>query len=213
MKDKKTYFVNEVFLSLQGEGARTGTANLFLRFAGCNLRCDVGSGPRSPGGFACDTEFVSGVQMTADEIMVALLTAGQGCKNVICTGGEPALQLDWPLRERLGAEGYWVGIETNGTVDVSHLSLEWITVSPKVAEHAIKQRTADEVKYVRGFGQGIPYTVVKPRPYSNRMFKFISPAFCGDQIDITALRWCEKLVKEHNEWRLSVQLHKLLSMR
>ena len=202
----KTYMVNEIFYSIQGEGMRAGTANFFLRFTGCNMRCAMEEGPKSPGGFDCDTEFESGRKMTAGDIVDEFLNLNEDCKWVIATGGEPGLQLDDELIDYLHGCGYKVAIETNGSLSVSS-DVDWITVSPKVAEHAIKQRTANEVKYVRGYGQGIPKTVVEAAYY------LISPAFDGLTMDQRALDWCVKLVKENPKWRLSPQYHKLLQAR
>lgn len=203
----KTYRVNEIFWSLQGEGIRAGTANIFLRFSGCNLRCDMEAGPKSPGGFSCDTEFESGRAMTAQQIVDFIREIAPQAKWIICTGGEPALQLDEVLVEFLHELGYKLAIETNGTICVDGLGLDWITVSPKVAEHAIKQRLASEVRYVRGYGQAIPKTVVEAEHYC------ISPAFEGNQLDTKTLQWCINLVKENPAWRLSIQQHKAWSVR
>lgn len=197
----KAYVVNEIFHSLQGEGVRAGTDNLFLRFTGCNQTCTVESH-----GFDCDTEFVSGRRLTLAEIAAELEAAGPRCEWVVLTGGEPALQVDRELIDGLHAAGYRLAIETNGSVELPP-GIDWITVSPKVAEHAIRQRTADEVKYVRGHGQGIPKTVVEAQ------HRLISPAFLGDQVDRRALEWCVRLVMEHPDWRLSVQQHKLWGVR
>src|SRR5262245_35338828 len=90
------YRINEVFYSLQGEGVRAGTANVFVRFTGCNLRCAMEPGDRSPGGFDCDTEFVSGRAVTLEELddWIGVATRGVACAWLILTGGEPALQAD-----------------------------------------------------------------------------------------------------------------------
>lgn len=197
----KTYVVNEIFHSLQGEGMRAGTANLFLRFAGCNETCTVESH-----GFDCDTEFASGRRMTLDEIVVELRQAGPPCDWIVLTGGEPALQVDRALIDGLHAAGFKLAIETNGSIALPD-GIDWITVSPKVAEHAIRQRTANEVKYVRGHGQAIPKTVVQAE------HRLLSPAFIGNQLDPRALQWCIQLVRENPDWRLSVQLHKLWGIR
>jgi 7-carboxy-7-deazaguanine synthase len=196
-----TYFVNEMFYSLQGEGVRAGTANLFLRFGRCNQRCRVATH-----GFDCDTEFVSGRDLTTAEIVTELRTLSADCEWVILTGGEPALQVDEWLLGALRSVGLKTAIETNGSVEVP-ASIDWVTVSPKVAEHAIKQRTANEVKYVRGYGQGIPKTVV----LADHLL--ISPAFDGTEIDPRTLGWCIDLVRDNPEWRLSVQQHKLWAVR
>ena len=215
---EKIYIVNEVFASLQGEGVRAGTFNIFVRFTGCNLQCSQESGPLSPGGFDCDTEFVSGRKMSALEIVNASIEEmrrhlptpvrdGQ-LPGVVFTGGEPALQLDNELLDLFHEAGFGpLCIETNGSKDVSFLHLDWITVSPKVAEHAIRQLKANEVKYVRGSGQGIPKTVVKADNY------LISPAFDGLDLGKRNLDWCIQLVKENPKWRLSVQMHKLWNVR
>ncbi|MEM9557158.1 MAG: 7-carboxy-7-deazaguanine synthase QueE [Acidobacteriota bacterium] len=197
----KTYRINEIFYSLQGEGVRAGTPNLFLRFSKCNLTCR-----KETHGFDCDTEFESGRRMTLDEIVDEFRELAPSCTWVILTGGEPALQVDEELIEQLHAAGYQLAIETNGSM-VLPPGLDWITVSPKVAEHAIRQRTADEVKYVRGYGQDLPETVVEA-PH-----RLISPAFEGLEVDARTMQWCIDLVRDHPDWRLSVQQHKLWQVR
>jgi organic radical activating enzyme len=197
----KSYLVNEIFYSLQGEGARAGTPNLFLRFSKCNVACT-----KETHGFDCDTEFESGRRMTLEEIVEELRRLAESCEWVILTGGEPALQIDRELIDDLHEAGYKLAIETNGSVELPP-GLDWITVSPKVAEHAIRQRHADEVKYVRGYGQGIPKTVVEAS------YRLISPAFDGPEVDERTLRWCIQLVKENPPWRLSVQQHKHWNVR
>lgn len=203
----KQYVVNEIFYSLQGEGVRAGTANYFIRMTGCNMRCAVEPGDKSPGGFDCDTEFVSGRSMTAAEIAEACRALNGFCEWAIFTGGEPGLQVDVDLVKELHSAGIKCAIETNGSIDVSQLGLDWITVSPKVAEHAVRQMTADEVKYVRGYGQGIP------KPACDAKHNLISPAFDGMELDARALAWCIKLCKESPMWRLSVQQHKAWRVR
>ena len=205
----RVYSVNEIFFSLQGEGARAGTPNVFVRFAGCNMRCDLEAGSRSPGGFACDTEFESRHPMTADQIVAAARKlAPKGGVGVIFTGGEPALQLHKTLVAALRKARFGpMCIETNGTLDVSPLELDWVSLSPKVAEHAVRVKTCSEIRYVRGLGQGIP------RPSAKAGRKFISPAFSGESLDADTLRWCVALVKANPEWALSVQQHKTWGIR
>lgn len=198
----KTYRINEIFCSLQGEGLRAGILNHFVRFSGCNMRCDIQGGPTSPGGFACDTEFESGRWMTRNDILAFFKELNPKCKSIIYTGGEPGLQLDSELVQSCRDEGYYQAIETNGTFDVTTLGLDWITLSPKVAEHAIKCLTANEIKYVRGYGQGIP------KPAASAVHYLISPAFDGSELDQRTLKWCIDLIHENPEWRLSVQQHK-----
>ena len=193
--------VNEIFYSLQGEGVRAGTPNLFLRLSRCNLECKV-----ETHGFDCDTEFESGRWLTLDEILAEFKALSESCDWAILTGGEPALQTDRDLIDGLHAAGYKLAIETNGSFPLPD-GIDWITVSPKVAEHAVRQRTAHEVKYVRGYGQAIPKTVVVAEHY------LISPAFDGADADPRTLDWCIRLCKDNPPWRLSVQQHKLWKVR
>jgi organic radical activating enzyme len=173
------------------------------------MRCDITPGEKSPGGFACDTEFESGRSMTARQIVgSALKLAPKAGVGVIFTGGEPALQLDRKLVAALRDAGFGpLCIETNGTIDVSTLGLDWISLSPKVAEHAVRVKACDEVRYVRGNGQGIP------RPTARAARRFISPAFSGEALDSETLRWCVDLVKANPGWALSVQQHKTWGIR
>jgi organic radical activating enzyme len=202
----RSYKVNECYLSVQGEGVRAGTVNVFVRFSACNLKCDIEPGPKSPGGFACDTEFASGRMLTTAELVAWIEEESRGCRWIIATGGEPGLQLDRELVDALHLAGFKIAVETNGSVEIDK-GVNWITVSPKVAEHAIKQRTANEVKYVRGYGQAIPETVVTADHY------LISPAFSGLVLEPRILEWCLGLVLNNPTWRLSLQLHKFIQVR
>ena len=148
-----TLVVNDIFLSPQGEGVRAGTINLFLRLSGCNETChgEIVDQAYRP---LCDTEFVSGRKLTWRAIVERFEALSPTCRWVILTGGEPALQLTPAFTAYLHACGYQLAIETNGTLNVDHLALDWVCVSPKVAEHALQQRTASEAKYVRNYGAG-----------------------------------------------------------
>ena len=194
-----TYTVNEMFLSLQGEGLRAGTVNVFVRFTGCNQTCKV-----ETHGFDCDTEFASGVKMSAEDIKERIVELGGNDVAVIFTGGEPGLQVDAELINVLG--NHYLAIETNGSIELPS-GFDWITVSPKVAEHAIRQQRADEVKYVRNVGQGIP----KPTCVADH--KLISPATQDGRLDMVSLSHCIELVKQNPTWRLSVQQHKTWMVR
>ncbi len=111
-----TYAVNEIFYSIQGEGVRAGTPNVFVRFQGCNLKC-IADGEA---GFDCDTEFDSGRKLERQELlqeMAALVPRGQTWACIL-TGGEPMLQVDNALVQALNAEGWYIAIETNGTKTV-----------------------------------------------------------------------------------------------
>jgi len=197
----KTYRVNEIFYSLQGEGMRAGTASLFLRFSGCNQQCTVDTH-----GFDCDTDFADGRSLTLNDIVKELREADAHCQWVTLTGGEPALQVDAALIDALHDTGFKLAIETNGSIKLPD-GLDWITVSPKVPEHEIKQRAANEVKYVLADGQELPQTVVKAD------YQLISPAFAGSDLDPKALEWCIQLVKKNPTWQLTLQMHKLWGIR
>lgn len=207
----KQYLVNEIFYSLQGEGIRAGTTNFFVRLGGCNLKCDVEAGPLSPGGFACDTEFTSGRKLTALEIYNECKKLSLNCSSVIFTGGEPMLQLDFDLLSIFKHNDIFTCVETNGTIPTYNLveadMLDWVTLSPKVAEHAIKCKDCSEIKYVRHYGQGIPVTQVNAEHY------LVSPAFEGNNLPRLTLEWCIQLVKENPTWCLSVQQHKFWGVR
>ena len=204
-----SYVVKEIFYSLQGEGVRAGTAALFLRFAGCNLKCSF-----KTHGFDCDTRWDGGKKMSLDEIIDCLAKEGyqrgplEGCtiQWVVLTGGEPGLQVDADLVDRLHEEDYAVAIETNGTVnlDILKTAFDWITVSPKVPEEEVKQLEAHEVKYVMMDARPLPepacmadHYLLSPKTY---------PVIGVSQV---ALKHCIKLVKENPRWRLSMQQHKI----
>ncbi len=180
--------VNEIFYSLQGEGYRTGAPSVFIRFSGCNLKC----------GF-CDTQHEDG-EMMSDEAIIAAIR-DYPTKDVILTGGEPALWIDEAFLRRLFKEGYAVYIETNGT---KHLPLEseiWITCSPKEgAPVALKE--ADEVKVV--------YTGQDVEKYHNMIHAkhyYLQPCSCGN-IEETV-----QYVLEHPHWNLSLQTQKIINIR
>ncbi|MGO9480248.1 MAG: 7-carboxy-7-deazaguanine synthase QueE [Candidatus Kryptoniota bacterium] len=189
--------VNEIFYSLQGEGARKGSANIFVRFAHCNLKC----------GF-CDTEFESLRELDVKELLNECKQFP--CKNIVFTGGEPLLQLTESIVKPFKNAGYYLAIETNGTITPPK-GLGWITVSPKVAEHVLAKKFngvhIDELKYVRNRSQGIP------KPKLNADHYFISPEFDGDLPNNANIEHCVKLVKENPKWKLSLQEHKFLHIR
>jgi len=209
----KNYSISEVFLSKQGEGVNTGQTAIFVRFGGCNLKCELKKTELSPGGFNCDTDFMSITKTPFDElkrniedlVFKAVDKFAERPIWIIFTGGEPMLQLDNQLVD-FCKQYCKTAIETNGTFNCDHLGLDWITISPKVAEHCIKQLSANEVKYVRGETQPLPRTLVKADHY------LISPAFEGLTLTEETLKWCQEIIKD-TKWKLSLQQHKLINIR
>lgn len=198
-----SYAISECFYSLQGEGARAGTANVFLRFAGCNLKCR-----KDTHGFDCDTDlWGDGIQRSVAEVVAMVEEAAPAalCEWIVLTGGEPTLQLDQPLISALIGKGYSLAIETNGTRDVP-MGVDWIAVSPKRGE-ALEQRVADEVRYVVAEGDPLPRCEIIADHY------FLSPAAAGATIAQSTLRHCVGLCLENPKWRLSMQQHKIWGVR
>jgi organic radical activating enzyme len=196
------YAISEIFYSLQGEGVRAGTPNVFVRFAGCNLTCMV-----ETHGFDCDTEFSHGLNYSVNELLAVMNELMTERKACILTGGEPSLQVDECLIKALKADGWYVAIETNGTKELPS-GFDWVTVSPKSAAHTLKQLQADEVKYVIAQNMALPKSPVKAASY------LISPSFAVDGgVHSSDLRWCLEMVKKHPQWRLSMQQHKIWGVR
>jgi organic radical activating enzyme len=202
---RSLFYVNEIFYSIQGEGYYSGQAACFVRFAGCNLRCEMKSGPLSPGGFDCDTEFESSRTMTDVEILERIDNLCGYDSMVVFTGGEPLRQLTAAL---VDATRRFCAVETNGSLPLPDgCEALWVTCSPKVAEHAIKLQRANELKYVRAYGQGIP------RPTLVTAHQYISPACGADGYEHETVRWCVDLVKDNPSWKLTTQMHKLWGVR
>lgn len=208
------YFVSEVFHSIQGEGVKSGLPMTFVRFGGCNLRCR-----RESVGFDCDTDFQAGQTLELDEFVKCVgETSADSLAEVrqwvLFTGGEPGLQLDQPLVDALRVSfepDPLLAVETNGTVDLSGLDLDWICVSPKSAWHTLRQREADELKLVREHGRELP----DPNEVTvNADHCVVSPA-CQPSGGYRQqdLDWCRHLVEENPKWRLSLQTHKFLGAR
>lgn len=199
----RKYRVNEVFYSLQGEGVRAGTPNVFVRFSGCNLTCNY-----DEHGFDCDTEFTSGVHYEAQTLMDLIdVTRTASCKNIIWTGGEPSLQLDETLTILAKQAGYHQAIETNGTHPLPPF-IDWVSCSPKTAEHTLRVKNVSELKYVRRKGMGIPKPMLEAQHY------LISPSVDSrGKIVQEDLLWCLELVRKHPKWRLSCQQHKQWAVR
>jgi 7-carboxy-7-deazaguanine synthase len=209
------YTVKEVFYSLQGEGARTGRAAVFLRFSGCNLWTGRESDRATAVCTFCDTDFVGegpdgGKFADAGELARAVRakwpsSAAGGTPYVVCTGGEPLLQLDDAAVAALHDAGFEVAIETNGTLPVPS-GVDWVCVSPKAGARLVQQ-SGDEIKLV------YPQADARPEAFEALSFThfFLQPMDGPDRERNTqrALEYC----LAHPKWRLSLQTHKSLGIR
>jgi 7-carboxy-7-deazaguanine synthase len=209
-----SYAVKEIYYTLQGEGAQTGRAAVFLRFAGCNLWTGREADRADAICKFCDTDFVGtdgpggGKFAAADDVARAVAAEWIGAddrKMVVCTGGEPLLQLDTPLIDALHRAGFEIAIETNGTIAAPY-GIDWICVSPKAGAPLV-QRTGSELKLV------YPQPAAPPHEFESLAFDhfFLQPMDGPDAAANTeaAAQYC----LGHPRWRLSLQTHKLLGIR
>ena len=210
-----SYSVKEIYYTLQGEGVQVGRPAVFCRFAGCNLWSGRAADRAAAVCRFCDTDFVGtdgpgGGQFAtatglADAVARAWPCAANGSRPfVVCTGGEPLLQLDTPAVAALHAAGFEVAIETNGTRPAPP-GVDWVCVSPKAGAELIL-RSGDELKLV------YPQDGAAPERFLDLAFShfLLQPLDGPDLARNTqlALRYC----LEHPRWRLSLQTHKLLGI-
>ena len=209
--------VNDIFYSLQGEGRHTGRAALFVRFAGCNLRCPF-----------CDTDFNSYHEWSEDYIVTELLAhcidhGVIGNKPmVVLTGGEPTLQVDEKFVDMLHEEGFCVAMESNGILPAPQ-NLDWLTVSPKNPQGPHPQplsqgegsrvgKRPDEIKIV--FDENCdPEEILKGLPLREEPLLYLQPCDTGDaERNRLIIARCVEYIKRHPQWRLSLQTHKLIGI-
>ncbi|MDP3173235.1 MAG: 7-carboxy-7-deazaguanine synthase [Phenylobacterium sp.] len=208
-----SYAVKEIFLTLQGEGGQAGRPAVFCRFAGCNLWSGREQDRAGAACTFCDTDFVGmdgpggGRFATPDALADAVeraWTAGPRDRLVVCTGGEPLLQLDPELIDALHARGFEIALETNGTLPAP-AGVDWICVSPKGATPVV-QRQGQELKLV------YPQAGVDPAAFEGWDFErfLLQPMDGPDREGATraAIDYC----LAHPRWRLSVQTHKYLGI-
>jgi len=208
------YAVKELFYTLQGEGAHTGRAAVFCRFAGCNLWTGREADRARAVCDFCDTEFVgtdgpgggkfSTAEALADAVLAAWPPGGGGSPYVVCTGGEPLLQLDAPLVDALHQRGIAVAVETNGT-QLAPSGLDWICVSPKAAAPVVLT-AGNELKLV------YPQPLAMPERFEGLEFDhFYLQPMDGPHREANteaAVRYC----LAHPRWKMSLQTHKLLGI-
>lgn len=213
-----SYAVKELYYTLQGEGAHTGRPAVFLRFAGCNLWSGLERDRASAICDFCDTDFVGvdgpgggkfkDAESLADAVLAHWPQEHEGSAReggyVVCTGGEPLLQLDNALLEALHARGFEVGVETNGTIEAP-AGIDWICVSPK-ADAPLVLTKGNELKLV------YPQEKAMPDRFLGMAFDFffLQPMDGAARAENTAaaIDYC----KNHPQWRLSVQTHKDLNI-
>jgi 7-carboxy-7-deazaguanine synthase len=208
-----TYTVKEIFLTLQGEGGQAGKAAVFCRFAGCNLWTGREQDRHKAVCTFCDTDFVGtdgeggGKFATADALadaVEAAWTGGPSDRLVVCTGGEPMLQLDAAAVAALHARGFMIAMETNGTL-AAEPGIDWICVSPK-ADASVVQTSGQELKLV------YPQDKALPERFAHLDFErfYLQPMDGPDRERNTQLAVAYCL--SHPQWRLSVQTHKYLGL-
>lgn len=211
-----TYAAKEIFFTLQGEGANTGRPAVFCRFAGCNLWTGREADRADATCQFCDTDFVGvdgpggGRFATADDLAHAVAAkwpsnaSERARRLVVCTGGEPLLQMDRNVVQALHGQGFEVAVETNGT-QMPPEGIDWICVSPKAGAPLV-MTSGNELKLV------YPQTGGEPERYADLEFEqfFLQPMDGPDRERNTelALAYC----LSHPQWRLSIQTHKLLGI-
>lgn len=200
--DDKILTVVEIFYSLQGEGVRAGTPNIFIRLSGCNLSC-----------WFCDTDFSKGTKISLSQIKLEI--EKYNCKSIIWTGGEPTLQLDDSVVNFFKSLGYYQAIETNGCYDVPN-GIDFITCSPKKDKDSWKKAQlnhslvgrVDEYKFPIIAGEKID---INDFPAGKSYL--ISPIFDDKKMNMDNLAYCIEYVKSNFMFRLSIQQHKIWGVR
>jgi 7-carboxy-7-deazaguanine synthase (Cx14CxxC type) len=209
-----SYAVKEIFYTLQGEGVRAGRAAVFCRFAGCNLWSGREEDRATAVCRFCDTDFVGTdgtaggryADATALADAVAAHWPGGGAPYVVCTGGEPLLQLDDALIAALHARGFEIAIETNGTIGPAPQGIDWICVSPK-AGAPLKLTAGDELKLV------VPQPGLTLDMFEHLSFGTLSVQPMDDPNRAENTKLAIDLCLKHPRWRFSLQTHKHIGIR
>lgn len=184
--------VNDIFYSLQGEGRNTGRAAIFIRFAGCNLKCPF-----------CDTDFAQYEEISDEDILNRIKSYPS--RFVVLTGGEPSLQVDRQLVDLLHKHGYELAMETNGTHPIVD-GIDWITCSPK-GNTVIKR--CNELKCI------FEETTLEPDDHGiSAEYKYLQPCDVQNtERNAIIMKRCFDYILQHPEWRMSLQTHKLVGFK
>ena len=231
---KETYRVKEIFYTLQGEGAQAGRPAVFCRFSKCNLWNGREDSRSAAVCKFCDTDFIGtdghlGGEYSANELVSIIAeqwpgeTVGdsvQGKPYVVCTGGEPALQLDAPLIAELRKAGFEIAIETNGTLPLPE-GIDWVCLSPK-GESELAVIECDELKLVYPQADALPERfdyITADHLYLQPMADFEPVVIASDKLEgakeglsVTNTRKAVDYCMKHPKWKLSLQTHKLLGI-
>jgi 7-carboxy-7-deazaguanine synthase len=209
-----SYAVKEIFYTLQGEGGHSGRPAVFCRFAGCNLWSGREEDRSRAVCTFCDTDFVGtdgsaggryrDAALLADRI-AALWPQGMGERFVVCTGGEPLLQLDEPLIAAVHRRGFQIAVETNGTIPPPP-GIDWLCVSPKAGAPLVV-RGGDELKIV------VPQPGLDPLDFAGLAFRRFSVQPMDGAARARNTEWAIAFCLAHPQWRLSLQTHKLGGFR
>ncbi len=184
--------INDIFYSLQGEGRNTGRAAIFIRFAGCNLKCPF-----------CDTDFAQYEEMSDEDILNRIKSYPS--HFVVLTGGEPSLQVDRQLVDLLHKHGYELAMETNGTHPIVD-GIDWITCSPK-GNTVIKR--CNELKCI------FEEATLEPDDHGiSAEYKYLQPCDVQNtERNAQIVKHCFDYILQHPEWRMSLQTHKLVGFK
>ena len=184
--------VNDIFYSLQGEGRNTGRAAIFIRFAGCNLKCPF-----------CDTDFAQYEDMSDEDILNRIKSYPS--HFVVLTGGEPSLQVDRQLVDLLHKHGYELAMEPNGTHPIVD-GIDWITCSPK-GNTVIKR--CNELKCI------FEEATLEPDDHGiSAEYKYLQPCDVQNtERNAQIVKRCFDYILQHPEWRMSLQTHKLVGFK
>ena len=190
--------VKEIFYSLQGEGGRQGAASIFIRLSGCNLKCDF-----------CDTDFSEGEVLSCEQILTQI--SQYPCHWIVWTGGEPTLQLTNECLVFFKKAGFLQAIESNGSNELFLSLLDYTVISPKGNVRYAKEINphVDEIRLPVRKNDDIPQIELLP----NAASYFLSPIFSENKEETSAnIDYCVNIIKQNPQWRLSLQIHKLIGI-